>query len=171
MSTGPHGWVDVRVSVRATSVAVLVAVPTLLAGLGVGASPAAAADVDCATVTADSDTGRAVSASVPMGLLDIAAAQAAVPGRPGAGQTVAVVDGGIAASASLPRVEHPYRPAPVVDYHGTAVAGLVAGASEDDGPVGVAPAARLLDVRVYDESPVTSEGARAPTSAADMPGL
>lgn len=136
------------------------------------AGPARAADADCTTVAADATTGSATSASVPAGLLDLAQAQALVRGRPGEGQTVAVVDSGIAASPLLADVEHPFRAAPVVDPHGTAVAGLVAGAPQPDGaPVGAAPAARLLDVRVYDQWPVTVEGTTGPTSASVADGL
>ncbi len=41
-----------------------------------------------------------------------------------------------------------------VDYHGTAVAGLIAGQPRPDGggPVGIAPGAQIFDVQVYDEA-------------------
>jgi membrane-anchored mycosin MYCP len=136
------------------------------------AAPARADDVDCTQVRSDSVPSPATSPSLPAALLDLAGAQALVRGEPGAGQTVAIVDSGIEDTPLLPEVEHPYRAGPVLDYHGTALAGLVAGrARAEGGPVGVVPAARLLDVRVYDESPVRTQGAQAPTAAGLAAGL
>ena len=161
-----------RLRPRLAGAAAVVAAATVVPVVPGAAGPAYAVDADCTSVTADAATGPATSASVPAGLLDLAGAQELVPGRPGAGQTVAVVDSGIAGSPWLAEVAHPYRPAPVVDPHGTAVAGLVAGAPQPGGaPVGAAPAARLLDVRVYDQWPVTLEGAAGPTSASVADGL
>ncbi|CAN5274449.1 hypothetical protein BH24ACT10_BH24ACT10_01920 [soil metagenome] len=80
----------------------------------------------------------------------------------GAGVTVAVVDTGVAASAELPDVTHedvtgtsdgqdhdPYG-------HGTFVAGVIAGTgAADPAYAGVAPGARVLDVRVADAAGAT----------------
>ena len=59
------------------------------------------------------------------------------------------------------------QPVPV-DYHGTAVAGLIAGnPRRGGGPVGIAPGARIFDVQVYDDP----AGSTAPdsTEVADHP--
>lgn len=156
------------VPVRRLLAAFALAVP----GATLVVAPAHADDTDCAQLRTDSATGPATSASLPARLLDVAAAQAQVRGEPGEGQSVAIVDSGIEDSSYLPRVDHLFGDAPVLDFHGTAMAGLVAGRPQaDGGPVGVAPAARLIDVRVYDESPVRTEGARLPTSASVADGL
>lgn len=75
---------------------------------------------------------------------------------PGRGVVVAVLDSGVVTDGtSIPVL--PDRPAagakaPPSYYHGTAVAGLIAGAPDHDGdPVGIAPAAQILDVQVYDD--------------------
>jgi len=74
----------------------------------------------------------------------------------GAGVVVAVVDSGVGAPDDVEVVEQPV----VVPglqreyYHGTAVAGLIAGEArgeETGGPVGVAPDAQILDLQVYDD--------------------
>lgn len=77
----------------------------------------------------------------------------------GAGVRVAVIDNGIEPGAGLGAVPHRVDVSPPLSAHATMVGGLVAG------PEGVAPAATLLDVKVYDtgtpgdlsEDGVTSE--------------
>jgi membrane-anchored mycosin MYCP len=71
----------------------------------------------------------------------------------GEGQTVAVIDTGVASGPRLPNVD------PGGDFvdatdgltdcdgHGTAIAGLIAGQPGDDGFSGVAPAARIISIR------------------------
>jgi membrane-anchored mycosin MYCP len=89
--------------------------------------------------------------------------------RPGAGVTVAVVDSGVATGAHVQLAGQPVdagnkQPEPS-DYHGTAVAGLIAGAPRtkaDGGPVGIAPGARIFDVQVYDQA----DASTAPDSSA-----
>ena len=76
---------------------------------------------------------------------------------PGAGVRVAVVDSGVAAGASVPVVERVSfsTGTELGEYHGTAVAGLVAGrlrAGAEPLPVGFAPGAEIVDVRVYDRT-------------------
>lgn len=100
---------------------------------------------------------------------------------PGAGVVVAVVDSGIAARAGLPvapGVAAYGQGGPggqggeVVDPHGTIVAGLVAGPprAAGGGSVGVAPGARLVDVRVLDSfSP--QEGQAGPLAVRVAEGL
>lgn len=74
----------------------------------------------------------------------------------GQGVVVAVVDSGVGAPAGVDVVERPVVVPGLAgdDYHGTAVAGLVAGAprpGEAGGAVGVAPGAQVLDLQVYDD--------------------
>jgi len=78
--------------------------------------------------------------------------------KPGQGVTVAVIDSGVASNAPVAIAGQPVDagnkvPEPM-DYHGTAVAGLIAGHVRPDGggPVGIAPWARIFDVQVYDEA-------------------
>ena len=97
--------------------------------------------------------------------------------RPGAGVTVAVIDSGVASNVPITiagtPVETGNKANEPVDYHGTAVAGLIAGHPRPDGggPVGIAPGAQIYDVQVYDradgstapdstESPITVENLR-----------
>ncbi|HET6938766.1 MAG TPA: S8 family serine peptidase, partial [Nocardioides sp.] len=98
--------------------------------------------------------------------------------RPGQGVTVAVIDSGVAKDAPITLAGQPVDagnklPEPQ-DYHGTAVAGLIAGHVRPGGggPVGIAPWAKIFDVQVYDEagastapdsteSPMTVENLRA----------
>ena len=74
----------------------------------------------------------------------------------GAGVVVAVVDSGVGAPAGIDVVERP-EVVPGLElkhYHGTAVAGLIAGhprPDDDGGAVGVAPAAQILDLQIYDD--------------------
>lgn len=118
---------------------------------------AAVEDAECDQSTLDEtfSTERDSTALAEMDL-DRAHAWLARHGeKPGKGVVVAVVDSGVGAPDGIDVVE-----APVVVpglgreyYHGTAVAGLVAGARRDrsSGTVGVAPAAKVLDLQVYDD--------------------
>ena len=59
-----------------------------------------------------------------------------------------------------------------MDYHGTSVAGLIAGHVRQDGggPVGIAPWAKIFDVQVYDEADAsTAPSARSSTSSRSTP--
>jgi membrane-anchored mycosin MYCP len=83
--------------------------------------------------------------------------------KPGAGVTVAVIDSGVSSLAPVHfagQVDAGNKVPDPSDYHGTAVAGLIAGAARshaDGGPVGIAPAARIYDVQVYDEADASSD--------------
>ena len=151
-----------------------------LAGLALAASvvvvaPPAAADdgvqQDCSEIPAQDPTHYATSQpSLPlqeMGVDDAMARLKKQHVKPGAGVTVAVIDSGVASAAPITIAGQPVDagnkvPEPV-DYHGTAVAGLIAGhpRTNGGGPVGIAPWARIYDVQVYDEA----DASTAPDSA------
>jgi len=155
----------------------------LAAGAGVGA-PAGAApvlvDLDCSTVQVDDQATSSTSPSLPFDLLGMEDAWRPFlrAGRvPGAGVRVAVVDSGVSADAEVPIVERVSFSTgkELGEYHGTAVAGLVAGPLRESEPtllpVGFAPGAEVVDVRVYDrtqpdegevgvETPRVAEGLR-----------
>lgn len=142
----------------------------LVAGLVVGPlapmGPARAESVDCMSTTTDTPgSSSTTDPSVPLDLLGIQRAHdwlAARDEEPGEGVRVAVVDSGVApraAGSAIPVVDGPVfsqKKNEVVYAHGTVVAGIIAGAprpAEGGGeelPVGVAPAAEVVDVRVYD---------------------
>lgn len=119
--------------------------------------------------------------SAPLAALDIAEAHAIVRQRvgdvePGTGVRVAVIDNGV----SNPRVPvyggqrvAPYTVNPeAIFYHGTAMAGVIAGDAQDDGvgPVGIAPGAEIYDVRVYDSN-VSDDDTEPPTELGIIAGL
>jgi membrane-anchored mycosin MYCP len=136
-------------------------------------APAWAEDNVCEGTTSDTSRIPAESPSLPYDELGIRNAQRVVDQfapkdrRPVA---VAVIDSGVygevGGGGSIPILA---RQSFTLDsqpefYHGTAVAGLIAGrARAGDRPVGIAPDARIVDVRVYDaqdgsddEAPVTA---------------
>lgn len=133
-----------------------------------GGPARAATDVDCSQVQADDPVVHTSRPSAPLELMGVPAAQDLLRGlgrAPGAGVNVAVLDSGVAATDLVPVVERV--PAgsdrDLAYYHGTAVAGIIAGqAREPGGPTGVAPGAGIVDVRVYDtsETDPTEGGAR-----------
>jgi membrane-anchored mycosin MYCP len=145
---------------------------TLAAGVAlaalplVGAAPAAAATQlpECSGVSADQADGSTllpVPAHGPLEQLGVPQAQQWLRDggtQPGAGVTVAVVDSGVAGGVTLAPGSASGAPQ---YFHGTAVAGIIAGA------YGVAPAARILDLRVYtagdsaDGPQVSAAGVRA----------
>jgi membrane-anchored mycosin MYCP len=144
----------------------------LVGSLGVG--PAASADdgveADCQAIPAQDPTHYATDRpSRPlqeMGVDDALARLKKEHVEAGAGVTVAVIDSGVASNVPITIAGTPVEagnkaPEPV-DYHGTAVAGLIAGHPRPDrgGPVGIAPAAQIYDVQVYDDA----EASTAPDS-------
>jgi membrane-anchored mycosin MYCP len=143
----------------------------------VASAPAGAADVPDCTQATDSDVPQLTRRpSKPLELLDVPQAQrlAAAPGQlPGAGVTVAVLDSGIAPHDQVPVVAphsvHTGGSAvKALDYHGTAVAGLVAGHPRPGGePIGIAPGARVVDVQVYGWAKGTS-GQPSQSDSADL---
>lgn len=132
-----------------------------LGPLAVGA-PALAADQlpDCAGVSPDQPSGSTllpVPQHGPLEAIGVPQAQQWLRSRgtePGAGVTVAVVDSGVAGGVSLAPGG---ASGPATYFHGSAVAGIIAG------PDGVAPAARILDLRVY--GPEDSTGTPAISAA------
>ena len=118
------------------------------------APPAAAENPLCSSVSADSAPDAVTLGAGPLAQLDVAAAQQLVDrsGPAGPPVRVAVLDSGVD-DAHVPVVaSHSVAGSgPPAYFHGTAVAGLVAGQPRDDGTgVGVAPEAQVVDVRVYD---------------------
>lgn len=121
---------------------------------GVTAAPASADNPLCDSVSADSAPDAVTFGAGPLAQLDVRAAQRLADRAAPAGSPVrvAVLDSGVA-DAHVPVVaRHSVAGAGAVTYyHGTAVAGLVAGEPREDGTeVGVAPHAQVVDVRVYD---------------------
>jgi membrane-anchored mycosin MYCP len=137
----------------------LVAAALVAGGLAVATPPAyAVEDAECDQASLD-ETFSTVRDSEAFGEMDVDQAHDWLARRGeglGAGVVVAVVDSGVGAPAGVDVVEQPV----VVPglqrqhYHGTAVAGLVAGApraAEAGGTIGVAPDAQILDLQVYDD--------------------
>lgn len=156
----------------------LLAAPLLAAGLVVPgaatAAPAAAVDEDCSGIDAEATTpARASAESLPLEELRIAEAHdhlERLGKKPGEGVTVAVLDSGVTRRGGLtlaPGSTSLTGATDLRDYHGTAVAGLIAGhqrpqddALSGDGLVGIAPYATILDVRIYDTEDESTEGVR-----------
>jgi membrane-anchored mycosin MYCP len=113
-------------------------------------------DNTCLAVDATTPPGDTGRPSAPYALLGIAAAQDQVErfAPRAAPVRVAVVSSGVrAVGGAIPvagTADHSGVGGEVTDPQGTEVAGLVAGAARDDQqPVGVAPDAEVIDVRVY----------------------
>ena len=139
-----------------------------LAGLTVPVAPAYAEEDTCDQIGEDS-TGvdEVTMPSAPLEELRVAEATELLKTRgkaPGNGIGVAVVDSGIAAEAPVNRAQGFRNPAfskaeGIPYYHGTAVAGLIAGVQRPEGgEVGIAPSATLYDVRVYDAPDESDDG-------------
>lgn len=144
---------------RRGALATLVVLPVLLGGVSARAAHASAQDVDCDGV--DSSMGRfqTDAESIPLTVMGIQAAHDLLAGDgelPGAGVKVAVLDSGVHAATpellDVVRGESFTTVTDLLDYHGTAVAGLIAGKPRGDRLTGVAPGAQIVDVRVYDDS-------------------
>ncbi len=142
------------------------------------AAPAAAEEPDCLAITADDPRPGTEVASEPLTAMGVDRARAWLQrsGREaGTGVTVAVLSTGIARDAGLPLGDGGTSlvgPGPVVDPTGTVVAGLVAApARSRELPVGVAPGAEVVDVRVLDRQAPTSDGEAGPSAEALADGL
>lgn len=126
-----------------------------LSGLGIAPASARADEVvTCDQFEAGSPPHDDTAASAPLKLMGVPAAQKVVApggGLAGRGVVVAVLDSGVStAGGQIPVLATKPFSTPIQDWHGTAVAGLIAGRPRPDGsPVGVAPGAEILDVRVF----------------------
>lgn len=157
-----------RLSLAAAAGIALAALPPAPAQAAEEPNPA------CASVSVDTAPAvQATAESETFRHLHIAAAHRVLARdgiAPGAGVQVAVVDSGVQSAPGLPVTQrmHPISP---VFYQGSAVAGLIAGAPRPDGkPVGIAPAATIVDVRVYD-SLAPREGELPPSADRVAAGL
>jgi membrane-anchored mycosin MYCP len=161
---------------------------TLTLGLLVGVAPhdvavavavaVAAEQTDCSAYAPDDPPGTTDAESLPVRSLGIEEAHRLFDreGRePGAGVRVAVLDSGVTPRPGLVDVvEGPNfaRKNELVSYHGSAVAGLIAGNARSDGKlVGVAPGAEVVDVRVYDQAAPTDSSEVGVTTGAVVDGL
>jgi membrane-anchored mycosin MYCP len=125
-----------------------------VAGLGAVAPAPAYADGDtCDSITApDTLVDQRPGPSGPIADLQIEDAQqqlTAAGKAPGAGAVVAVLDSGISDRIGV-RMRGSTPPREIKDWHGTAMAGVIAGHDDDGRVIGFAPGAELVDVRVYD---------------------
>ena len=129
-----------------------------------GAGPAYAADeFECKTLADDAQPATTEVPSLPVDLLHIEQAHdmfAAAGRKPGEDVKVAVVDSGVADTGHLN-----VQPLPTafpnvfpIDYHGTAVAGLIGAEKGTSGIIGIAPAATIVDVRVYETDDPSKDG-------------
>jgi membrane-anchored mycosin MYCP len=151
--------------VRVRSIAATaLAAPALL--VAVTAAPAYAVEGDCKAIALQDPAHYSTDAeSLPLSELEVVEAwqRLAEEGtRPGAGVVVAVIDSGVTPIAPIDIAGHVSagnKQAPEY-YHGTAVAGLIAGKPRAEDPdttaVGIAPFARIYDVQVYD-NPAASD--------------
>lgn len=131
----------------------------LVLALGLPAAPASAADAyPCAGQEPDAERVATTTPSAALELLDVERATELVSARgiaPGQGVKVAVVDSGVSAPSPMAPLTVADQLSfgvggPVTFGQGTNLAGLVAGgAREDRRPTGVAPAAAIVDLRVY----------------------
>lgn len=140
------------------------------------APPAAAEDPDCMTTPQDAPGSPLDPATPVLTQLEIGRAQKLVedeaPARSGPPVRVAVLDSGVTGDR-IPvadRYTGITGRSEVMFPHGTVVAGLIAGERRDDTPVGIAPDAEIVDVRVYDDED-REEGGETVSSASLAAGL
>ena len=148
----------------------------------VASGPAASAydgvEEDCANIAAEDTRQFATTRrSLPLETMEVGAATTRVRklGRkPGEGVVVAVIDSGVAPLAPVTiagRVDAGNKVPDPTDYHGTAVAGLIAGHPRDGAgrAVGIAPFASIYDVQVYDDADATVDDAsQSPMTVANL---
>ena len=126
----------------------------VVAGLAVLTPAPAYADGDaCDSVTApDTLVDQRPDPSDPMRDLQVDEVQDLIAARgrtPGAGAVVAVLGSGISDDIGV-RLRGGTEPRELKDWHGTAMAGVIAGPDDDGRTIGFAPGAELVDVRIYD---------------------
>ena len=138
--------------------------------LGLGVASPAAAGPQCGTTTSDVPVGSVLNRLEIGRALKLVRDEAPQGRRP---VGVAVIDSGVTGSA-IPVVHREVVAGngPVRFFHGTAVAGLIAGRPDGDRAVGIAPDARIVDVQVYDTNdPDDTEGGVLVTSDGIAAGL
>ena len=148
----------VRLGLAAGLIGVLGATPVL------GIVPAYADGSDCSQIRSDTVSEPTTTPSEALRSLQIARAQQLLTDRgaaAGRGQTVALLDSGVVPARWVVD-RHLTANTPIIeDYQGTVLAGLIvgpaperpAGAVEDETApptIGIAPAAEVVDVQVYD---------------------
>jgi membrane-anchored mycosin MYCP len=131
-----------------------VSAAVVVAGLAVlGPAPAYADGDACDSVTApDTQVDQRPDASDPVRDLQILEAQRLLAARgrtAGAGAVVAVLDSGISDRIGVRVRGRPFQ-RELKDWHGTAMAGVIAGPDDGGRTIGFAPGAELVDVPVYD---------------------
>ena len=150
-----------RTTIAAAAVLVAVSLP--------GAAPATADDttsVQCPS-TADDEVVRSPVASEPRKYLGLDQADRILARRgitPGQGVKVAVLDSGVSTRDTYAPIDvvapRSFSPGPVENTHGTILAGLIAAEPQpsDHGPipVGIAPGAQIVDLKVYSDTPEDS---------------
>ena len=137
------------------ALAVLAALAWLAVGLTWLVPAPAYADGDaCESVTApDTLVGQRPDRSAPLDDLQIEEARRSLARegrRPGEGVVVAVLDSGISDQIGVRIRPSGLNPRELTDWHGTAVAGVIAGPDDAGRAIGFAPGAELVDIRVYD---------------------
>ncbi|MGB0099707.1 MAG: S8 family serine peptidase [Nocardioides sp.] len=144
--------------------------------VGVGPLPPAVADDNpvCEGQQLDSSRADRVTRDSPvLAQLDVPAARDLARRHAPAGQRpvrVAVLDSGVIDREVTLAARWPASSTPIGFHHGTTVAGLIAGDADgpDGEPIGIAPDAEIVDVRVYDD-PEPEEGAPADEDAGAIP--
>lgn len=166
---------------RAAARVALVTTAALAVPVAWSAPPAQAAEgYLCTGIGPDDKRSATTVPSIPYELLGIERATELLAERgitPGEGVRVAVVDSGVSlgppgapplAPLSVTGFQSFGTNKPVLDGHGTNVAGLVAGGEREDGqPTGIAPGAEIVDVRVYDEPNENGVGGIGQTDVID----
>lgn len=159
---------------RPRTVRALLSVGLVAGALSVAPSPAYAdPGALCEGITTtDTPSDETTDASAPLLGLEIQEAHDRLrrAGKSlGGGVGVAVLDSGVIDNGNVPLAgsysASTLKAPGIVDYHGTAVAGLIAGQQTPGGEmVGVAPEAEVLDVRVYDAAIATEEAVPVTTA-------
>jgi membrane-anchored mycosin MYCP len=148
--------------VNARPAGVVLTAAVAVAGLAVLTPAPAYADGDaCESINApDTLVDQRPDPSEPLADLRIEDVQDRIEqsGKaPGQGAVVAVLDSGISTTIGVRlRGDTPTRE--LKDWHGTAMAGVIAGPDDEQRPIGIAPAAELVDVPVYDTLQADEDG-------------
>jgi membrane-anchored mycosin MYCP len=148
---------------RRTTIAAAVALVAVSAPAGAPATADDTTSFQC-PATADDQVVRSPVASVPRKYLGLDQADRILARRgitPGQGVKVAVLDSGVTTKDTYAPIDvvapQTFSPGPVENTHGTMLAGLIAAQPQpsDHGPipVGIAPGAQIVDLKVYSDTP------------------